>query len=156
MFGPLYHLTDPADRRQALSESLRVLRTGGLLFAVGISRFAPLVDSLKPDFLKDEGFRSIVQNDLMTGQHRNPTENIHYFTDAYLTLPHELSSEITRAGFHDVRIIPIEGVGVISERVAEILSDSQVRSAFLNIVRMGEVIPWLSAITGHMMAVANK
>jgi len=156
MFGPLYHLTDPSDRQQALQESLRVLREGGLLFAVGISRFAPLVDSLNPDFLKDDRFRPILQNDLMTGQHRNPTENMHYFTDAYLTLPDELSSEITGAGFRDVKIVPIQGVGVIAERIAEILSDRQLRSSFMNIVRMGEAIPWLAAITGHMMAVANK
>jgi len=55
-----------------------------------------------------------------------------------------------------VKIIPIEGVGVIAERIGEILSDSQLRSSFMNIVRMGEAIPWLSAITDHMMAVANK
>src|SRR5579863_1273965 len=39
LFGPLYHLTDPADRQQALAEAARVLRPGGRLLAVAVSRF---------------------------------------------------------------------------------------------------------------------
>src|SRR5205823_5178670 len=37
LLGPLYHLTERDDRLQALREAKRVLRPGGLLFAVGIS-----------------------------------------------------------------------------------------------------------------------
>src|SRR5262245_34011137 len=40
LLGPLYHLTDRADRLQALREAYRVLVSGGQLFAAGISRFA--------------------------------------------------------------------------------------------------------------------
>jgi ubiquinone/menaquinone biosynthesis C-methylase UbiE len=40
LFGPLYHLTDGAHRRQALSEARRVLRPGGRLLAMAVSRFA--------------------------------------------------------------------------------------------------------------------
>src|SRR5258707_821110 len=44
LFGPLYHLTDAADRRQALSEARRVLRPGGRLLAMAVCRFASLLD----------------------------------------------------------------------------------------------------------------
>jgi len=40
MLGPLYHLTEPADRHQALREAHRVLGPGGLLAAAAISRVA--------------------------------------------------------------------------------------------------------------------
>jgi ubiquinone/menaquinone biosynthesis C-methylase UbiE len=35
LFGPLYHLTEVAQRRQALAEARRVLRPGGHLLAIG-------------------------------------------------------------------------------------------------------------------------
>src|SRR5215472_13056410 len=44
LFGPLYHLTDRADRVQALREAHRVLRPDGILLAVAISRFASALD----------------------------------------------------------------------------------------------------------------
>ena len=40
LLGPLYHLVDAGDRRQALNEAFRVLRGGGMLIAAGISRWA--------------------------------------------------------------------------------------------------------------------
>ena len=40
LFGPLYHLIERADRLTALREARRVARPGGVVLAVGISRFA--------------------------------------------------------------------------------------------------------------------
>jgi SAM-dependent methyltransferase len=47
LFGPLYHLTQRVDRLTALQEARRVLRSGGLLLAAGISRFASALDGLR-------------------------------------------------------------------------------------------------------------
>ncbi|HUY49571.1 MAG TPA: class I SAM-dependent methyltransferase [Streptosporangiaceae bacterium] len=44
LFGPLYHLTEAAGRQQALAEARRVLRPGGRLLAMAISRFSSLLD----------------------------------------------------------------------------------------------------------------
>jgi SAM-dependent methyltransferase len=46
LFGPLYHLTEAAHRRQALAEARRVLRPGGRLLAMAVCRFASLLDGL--------------------------------------------------------------------------------------------------------------
>jgi SAM-dependent methyltransferase len=72
LFGPLYHLTGTADRRQALSEARRVLRPGGRLLAMAVCRFASLLDGLYEGWLDDPLFRPIVDQDLADGQHRNP------------------------------------------------------------------------------------
>ena len=53
LFGPLYHLTGAADRRQALREAWRVLRPGGRVLAMCVSRFASLLDGLYQDWLDD-------------------------------------------------------------------------------------------------------
>ena len=50
LLGPLYHLPVRSDRIAALSEAFRVLKPGGLLFAVGISRFASTLSGLIDGF----------------------------------------------------------------------------------------------------------
>src|SRR5436309_8989999 len=80
LLGPLYHLTDPRDRAQALHEAVRVLRPGGWLFAAAISRWASALDGLARDLLQDPRFTQIVEQDLHDGQHRNPTDRLDYFT----------------------------------------------------------------------------
>jgi ubiquinone/menaquinone biosynthesis C-methylase UbiE len=67
LFGPLYHHTDKSDRLRALSEAYRVLKSGGVLMAVGISRFASTLDGLRSEYLKDPIFVEIVNEDLKNG-----------------------------------------------------------------------------------------
>ena len=58
LLGPLYHLTEPSDRGQALRELKRVLKPGGWLFAAAISRYASALDGLARDLLDDPHFAS--------------------------------------------------------------------------------------------------
>jgi SAM-dependent methyltransferase len=44
LLGPLYHLREPAERRQATAEAARILKAGGLLFAAAINRLTYLRD----------------------------------------------------------------------------------------------------------------
>ncbi|MGA7320324.1 MAG: class I SAM-dependent methyltransferase, partial [Candidatus Sulfotelmatobacter sp.] len=99
LLGPLYHLTKRDDRLTALREAHRVLRDGGLVWGAGISRFASLLDSLSNGFFDQTEFAPILERDLAEGQHRNPTGNLNYFTDAFFHLPDELAGELTDAGF---------------------------------------------------------
>jgi hypothetical protein len=41
---------------------------------------------MQADELADAGFRVIVEADLLSGHHRNPTNNPEYFATAYLHL----------------------------------------------------------------------
>src|SRR5262249_39267322 len=71
LFGPLYHLTEAAQRRRALGEARRVLRPGGRVLVMAVCRFASLLDGLSEGWLDDRQFRPIVDQDLADGQHRN-------------------------------------------------------------------------------------
>ncbi len=95
-FGPLYHLTDCKERVKAIREARRVLRSGGVLLAVAISRFASALDGIGRGLIRDPDFVRIVEQDLKTGQHRNETGNLDYFTTAFFHHPDELRMELGR------------------------------------------------------------
>src|SRR5262245_30150407 len=56
LFGPLYHLSDVNERLLAIREARRVLRTGGSLLAVAISRFASALDGISRGLIQDADF----------------------------------------------------------------------------------------------------
>src|SRR5579883_3313697 len=114
MLGPLYHLTDRVDRVRALAEARRVARGGGLLVAAAISRWASLVDGLGRGLVADPAFGPILDADLRSGQHRNPTGNPQYFTTAYFHTPEELRDEIAAAGWQLEDLLAVEGPGVLA------------------------------------------
>ncbi len=64
LFGPLYHLTDGARRRQALSEARRVLQPGPA-DRNGSLRFVSLLDRLHEGWLDDPEFRLIADREVV-------------------------------------------------------------------------------------------
>ncbi len=155
LFGPLYHLTDARDRLRALQEAHRVLRQGGIVMAVGISRFASALDGLDSGYLKDPDFVDIVRQDLQNGQHRNPTSKP-YFMDTYFHHPDELRSEIAGAGFTAENIYAVEGPGWVARDLDEWWQDETLRERLLEVVRAVETEPTLLGMTSHLMGVGKK
>jgi len=109
LLGPLYHLTERADRVAALREAHRVTRRKGVVVAAAISRFASLLDGLMRGLLADPAFARIVDADLRDGQHRNPTDKPEYFTTAFFHTPDELRAEVTDAGWRFDQLLAVEG-----------------------------------------------
>ena len=155
LLGPLYHLTDAADRARALTEARRVLQPGGSLFAAAISRCASALDGLSRDLLGDPRFSAIVETDLRSGQHRNPTERPDYFTTAYFHRPEELGEEVRAAGLGLVRVYGIEGPGWILPDLAGRLADPQRRAELLQVARLLESEPSILGGSAHLLAVAT-
>ena len=156
LFGPLYHLTDPQDRLAALREAHRVLRSGGVVLAVGISRFASMFDGLRQGFLKDPGFAAIVTQDLKSGQHRNLTHRPEYFMDTFFHHPDELRQEIAQAGFIVKGIYGVEGPGWLLSDVEDWWNKPEYQERLLQIGRTLETEPSLLGMSAHLMAVAEK
>lgn len=109
LFGPLYHLTERRDRMRALEEAARVLKPGGKLFAVCISKYASLYDGYFQGYVDDPQFRTILDQDLKDGQHRNPTHHPNYFTTTKFHTVNEFRSELGDSGFDDISLYAIEG-----------------------------------------------
>jgi SAM-dependent methyltransferase len=156
LLGPLYHLTDPGDRARALRESARILRPGGRLFAAVISRWASALDGLARELLTDASFTTIVERDLRTGQHRNPTGRADYFTTAYFHHPDELAVEVNAAGLGLVGVFGIEDPGWILSDVVERMADPTRREVLLRVARMVESDAPVIGTSAHLLAVARR
>ena len=156
LFGPLYHLTERADRLAALREAHRILRPGGILLAVGISRFTSTLDGIRQGLLEDPVFAQIIEHDLTDGQHRNPTNHPAYFTTAFFHHPEELKAELVESGFLFEKTLPIEGPLWLSEYVIANFSDRSRREQFLSLARQLEEEPSLLGASTHLLASARK
>ena len=156
LLGPLYHLVEREDRLACLREAHRVLRHGALAWGAAISHFASLFDSLSHGFFDDPAFAPIVARDLEDGQHRNPTGNPLYFTDAYLHRPGELSREFLAAGFQIVELAAIEGPGWMARDFDRLWNDPAQRERLLAVVRKVEKEPSVLGASSHIMAIGRK
>lgn len=146
LFGPLYHLTERDDRLRALTEARRVVRSGGLVASVAISRFASVIDGTINGFLDDPRFVAVVERDLREGQHRNPENVEGWFTTAYFHLPQEFRSEIEEAGLEVRCVVGVEGPGGWLD-----LWPTH-RERVLTAARLAEHVPAMSA---HMLCFAR-
>ncbi len=156
LLGPLYHLVEREDRLACLREARRVVRPGGMVWGAGISRFASLFDSLSNGFFADPEFAPIVVQDLEDGQHRNPTANPIYFTDAFFHRPGELSREFLAAGFEVVELVAIEGPGWLAKDFDRLWGVPEQRERLLQIVRSVENKPSIIGASAHIMAIGKR
>lgn len=128
-----------------------MLRPGGVLLAAAISRFASTLDGLRHGALHDP------DGDLRDGVHRNPDVTGHpeWFTLAYFHMPESLREEVRRAGFSDVHLVGIEGIGAAAD-VGDPLDDPAQRETLLRAIRRVEAEPSLLGLRPHLMAIAVR
>jgi ubiquinone/menaquinone biosynthesis C-methylase UbiE len=157
LLGPLYHLTERADRVAALQQAHRVLRPGGVLAAAAISRFASTFDGLARGLLVEPRFEQIVERDVRDGQHRNPEPDARpeWFTTAYFHRPEELRHELQEAGFGIEAVLAVEGPAAFRPELDAWLSDRERREALLRAVRRIEAEPSLLGASAHLLAVGR-
>jgi ubiquinone/menaquinone biosynthesis C-methylase UbiE len=156
LLGPLYHLTERADRLAALREAHRVLRSGGRVFAAAISRFASLMDGLSRDLVADPKFVEILRQDLKEGQHRNPTYNPQYFTTTFFHKPEELREEVEEAGFSLERVVAVEGPVWVMGSFAKHWDDAKKRELLLEFLRTVEEERALMGASAHLIGIGRK
>ena len=156
LLGPMYHLTEREERLSALAETRRVLIQGGLLFCVGISRYASMLDGYFGNLIKDPRFVEIMNRDLKDGQHRNPDRIKGYFTTAYLHRPEELKKEITEVGFKLEALIAVDSFGGFLSDFDEKWKDDDYRELLLRTIRATESDTSILGMGGHSMAIASK
>lgn len=154
LLGPLYHLPSREDRRQVLAEARRVLRSGGWLFAAGISRFSALLDLLvRADRIHEPGVFDVVERAVQTGEFRGA--DVGLFTMAYFHRPSELASEVEQAGFSGVELFNIEGPGFLVADFEDRWQDPDRKQAMLRAARLIERDPEMAAAASHLLAIGH-
>jgi ubiquinone/menaquinone biosynthesis C-methylase UbiE len=155
LFGPLYHLTERAQRKAALVEARRVLRHSGVALIAAISRFGSLLDAVRQGYFADPEAAHVIEETLRSGQNWNPgLERFPgWFTTAFFHRPDELAAEVVESGLILEAIIGVEGPGGF---VGDGWKDPQQRPHLLRAARMVEQEASLLGLSPHLLAVARK
>ena len=156
VMGPLYHLTERADRVRALVEAVRVTRSGGVVAVAAISRYASTLDGLARKLTLDPRFVAIRNRDLKDGQHRNETERIDYFTTAYFHRPEDLRYEMAEADLRAVRILGVEGPGWMLPDFDERWGQDALRADVMDAARVLEEEGSIVGASAHLLGVGWK
>jgi SAM-dependent methyltransferase len=117
LMGPLYHLLEAGERRQALAEAQRVLRPGGTLFAAFITRYAALRYCAAHDTGWPVNEPTFAESLFQTGVLPPRGEQYAAFV-AYCAHPSEVEPLLQSAGLDVVTVLGVEGlVSMIEESV---------------------------------------
>jgi SAM-dependent methyltransferase len=151
LFGPLYHLADRSSRLAALEEAHRVLRPGGLLAAIAISRYAFLLDGIASErVFTTPGRLALIESSVETGVVSEP------FTTAHLHRPDELTAEVQESGFELDELLGVEGPGWLLARFNRAWADDAQRETLLELAALVESERDLIAASTHMLVVARR
>ncbi|BDP43200.1 SAM-dependent methyltransferase [Deinococcus aetherius] len=153
LLGPLYHLTGADDRLRALTEARRCLRPGGVVLAAAITRTASTLDGLLAGLDADERFRAMRNATLEDGLHQPPDPTLGWFTTAYFHRPEELQREVEEAGFRNVDLYAVEGLGNVVPDFETLWMDPARRGRLLDVIRRTERDPALFGVSAHLLAV---
>ena len=113
VMGPLYHLLDKAERRQALIEARRVVKPGGPVFVAFIGRYAGHRDAAAN--YPELAFEQSELYDLIAdvGWHPPPPDRVSFV--AYFTHPTEVAPLCRSAGLDVVTVLGAEGIVASNE-----------------------------------------
>lgn len=161
LMGPLYHLQNKEDRKKVLNEAKRVLKKGGILFSVGISKFSSTTWALSTygngnEFLDDPIYFNMIQNELISGVHIRPKEYSNFITQAYFHTPRELQEELEVVGFETIQKHAIEGVIWFTPFLNEYWKDEEKRNILLKILNQTDTEESLMGMSPHFMIVSKK
>lgn len=109
--GPLYHLLEENERKEAINQCLKLLKPGGVLIASFISAYAPIIDCLLafPQEIRKHKDR-LLQYFTDGRSEKEPG-----FTDAYFIDPENIESLFSGFPLRTIRIMATEGLGNIRE-----------------------------------------
>ncbi len=152
LMGPLYHLLEEAERRRAVAEASRVLRPGGPLFAVLISRYAGhrWAITFAPELIVEHPDR--LQQLMVTGL-QPPGPDVEFVS--YFSRPEDVPPLFWQSGLEVTTILGLEGLASrAEERLNELRGPAW--EAWLDVNYAVAADPAIHGLTDHLLVVARK
>jgi len=151
LLGPLYHLENRSDRLEALAEARRIVRPGGPVFAVAISRWAPRMDGVLRARLDKTAPGIEAELPALERTGRLPPFGPEGFC-GYTHRPGQLRAELIASGFQVVDLVCVEGPACLLDDLPERLGDEDGRRVVLETARALERVPELLGLGPHLLA----
>lgn len=116
--GPLYHLSTESDKRQCISECLRVLKKNGILALAYLNKYASFIYQFKNDkeFIKEQASKNIIN----IGHFYEDGSDIFYFTS-----PQEIESMLLEYEVEIISNIATDGIGHLLKDAIENLNEEE-------------------------------
>jgi S-adenosylmethionine-dependent methyltransferase len=114
LMGPLYHLLDECDRKQALAEAYRVVKPGGPVFATFITRYAAHIDVVArypaQALEQAQDYCHIAQTGLLPPRADSDAADGGVAFTAYFAHPTDVASFCCSVGLDVLTVLGVEGV----------------------------------------------
>ena len=151
LLGPLYHLTDRAERVRALRECARIVRPGGPVFAAAISRWAPRIDGMLRErlYLAYPAALDLIDQIDRTGMLPPLHEG---GSRPSATGRRNCGRRSEEAGLEVMDLVSVEGPAFILGDLDARMADPIDRSVALEVSRAIERVPELVGFGPHLIA----
>jgi SAM-dependent methyltransferase len=151
LLGPLYHLTRRADRVQALCEARRIVRPGGPVFAVGISRWAARLDGM----LRLKMYEQVPAAAGLIGSVERtgvlPALRPGGF-NGFTHRPGQLRGEFRSAGLEVADLVCVEGAAFLLNDLDDRAADDRAWQVIVDTARAHERVAELMGLGSHLLA----
>ena len=152
--GPMYHLVEEEDRKTALKEVYRRMKSGGIIFSSFISRYGFWSDVMHtiPHYIEyQEDVRSVLEGgkDL-----EMPSWSPGGFRAYFATVP-EIYSLHEELGFETLTVAGVEPAGIAADEQYKKLTEKQ-RELWLDLMVEISTEPSLAGASCHILYVGKK
>ena len=167
LMGPLYSITEYAERICAIEESRRLLKDDGILFSAALTPFSPLIPRLASYHketsriryeLDDPAVLSMIERALEDGCYINPDMKIinHGLGSSHLHTAKALREELSVGGFDTDTVHGIMGGAWLTPNLDVLLRKEETKAVLMKTVRMLDTHEEIIGLSGHLLAVSRK
>ena len=155
LFGPLYHLTEKAEREKCISEVSRVLKKGGKVFASFIPHLSGSI-ALVQRFCwsPDQVDINTLEECFESGRFKNLSDK--GFQEGYYPASEEIENLFSANGFEKIMLRSIRGFGYEKEDVIFKFKNKNVFSKILDLIDSTSEDKSIIEMCGHAMYVGVK